>query len=137
MHNNHISASMAVINGYSLLHDMNVFKIKASEFFEQTNADTMNTFDIKKEIGHALIHYVIIFLIRSCRQITRHNRRSIYSEIDKIVNAPILRDSLQYYSPSKGNSRILPLLMKLKLIDLIMFVCKYKAYKRYGKLGDN
>lgn len=133
MHNNHVSASMAIINGNSLLHDMNVFKIKAGEFLQQINANTMNVVNIKKEIGHALIHYVIIFLIRSCRLVTRHNRKRIYDEIDKIINAPILRDSLPYYSPSKGNSRILPVLMKLKLIGLIMFVCRFKAYKRYGK----
>jgi len=137
MHNDHVSASMAIVNGDSLLHDMNVFKRKASEFLQRTNANTMNTFAINKEIGHALLHYVIIFLIRSCRLITRHNRKRIYNEIDKIVNAPILRDSLQYYSPSKGNSRILPLLMKLKLVDSIMFVCKHKAYRRYGKPESN
>lgn len=135
MHNSHVSASMAIINGDSLLHDMNVFKTKADEFLRRTNVDTMSAFDINNEIGHALIHYVIIFMIRSCRQVVRHNRKRIYSEINKIVNAPIFRESLQYYSPSKGNSRILPLLAKLKLVDLIILYCKYKAYKRYGKPG--
>ncbi len=129
MHNSHISASMAIVSGDSLLHDMNIFKAKASEFFQLTNANAA-------EIEHALIHYVIIFFVRSCRQITKHNRKRIYNEVDKIVNAPILKDSLQYYSPSKGNSRILPLLMKFKLIGLIIYFCKHKAYKRYGKLKD-
>ena len=136
MHNDHVSASMAIVNGDSLLHDMNVFKRKASEFLQRTNANTMNAYDITKEIGHALVHYVIIFLIRSCRRVTRHNRKRIYNEIDKIINAPIFRDSLQYYSPSKGNSRILPLLTQFRLVDLIIYYCKYKAYKRYGKLED-
>tara|TARA_Y100000031_G_C8194611_1_gene373056 strand:- start:368 stop:1378 length:1011 start_codon:yes stop_codon:yes gene_type:complete len=133
MHNNHVSASMAIINGDSLLHDMNVFKVKASEFLQQANACAMNVFEINKEIGHALIHYVIIFLIRSCRLINRNNREKIYNEINKVISAPILRDSLQYYSPSKGNSRVLPLLMKVKTINLLMFFCKYKAYQRYGR----
>lgn len=133
MHNTHLSASMAIINGDSLLHDMDVFKTKASEFFQLSNANTMNTFDMKKEIGHALVHYAIIFLVRSCRQISKQNEKRIYNEINKIINAPILRDSLRYYSPSKHNSRILPLLMKFKLVNLIMFVCKHKAYKRYGR----
>lgn len=133
MHSNHISASMAIVNGDSLLHDMKVFDVKTNEFLQQ-NANAMNTFEIKKEIGHALVHYVIIFLVRSCMQITKQNKKRIYDEIDKIINAPIFIDSLQYYSPSKGNSRILPFLMKLKLVNLIMFVCRYKAYKRYGKL---
>ncbi|MDD2889302.1 MAG: glycosyltransferase [bacterium] len=133
MHNNYISASMTIVNGDSLLHDMNVFENKASEFLQQTN---INAFDIKKDIGHALIHYVIIFFVRSCWQINRYNKKRIYDEIDKIINAPVFKDSLQYYSPSKGNSRILPLLAKLKLVDLIILVCKHKAYKRYGRLGD-
>lgn len=135
MHNNHVSASMAVLNGDSLLHDMDIFKRKASEFLSQANANIINAVTIKKEIGHALIHYLIIFLIRSCRLVTGQNREKIYHEIGKIVNAPMLRDCLKCYSPAKGNSRILPLLMRLKLIDFIMFVCKHKAYKRYGKPG--
>ncbi|MBI4652211.1 hypothetical protein HY745_13250 [Candidatus Desantisbacteria bacterium] len=116
---------------------MDIFKAKAIEFFKQSNYAPVDAFDIKKEVGHALIHYVIIFFIRSCRQITGQNRKMIYNEINKIVNAPILRESLKYYSPSKGNSRVLPLLMKFKLIHLMMSVCKYKSYKRYGKMKSN
>lgn len=137
MHNNCVSASMAIINSDSLLHDMNVFKARALEFLQLSNSDTLNTSGIKKEIGHALVHYVIIFLIRTCRQITKDNRDRIYNEIDKIVNAPIFKDSLQYYAPSKGNSRILPLFMKLNLVGLIMLLCKHKAYKRYGRLQND
>jgi len=133
MHDTHVSASMVIINSDSLLHDMNVFKRKASEFFQLADTDTMNISDIKKEIGHALIHYVIIFMIRSCRQITKDNRKRISNEIYKMVNSSIFRDSLQYYSPSKGNSRILPLLMKLRTVGLLMFFCNYRANKRYGK----
>lgn len=137
MHNIHVSASMVIVNSDSLLHDMNVFKRKASEFLQQTKDNTINTMDIKKEVGQTLIHYVIIFVIRSCRQTTRHNRKKIYNEINKIINAPIFKESLKHYSPSKGNSRILPLLMKLKLVNLIIPFCRYKAYRRYGKLRDD
>lgn len=133
MHNSHVSASMAIVNGDSLLHDMNIFRAKTAEFFQTVNTGTLSADTVDKEIGHALIHYVIIFFIRSCRLFTRDNRRKIYNEIDKITHAPILRGSLPYYAPSKGNSRVLPLLMKLKLIDLVVFVCRFKAYKRYGK----
>ncbi|MBU6392003.1 MAG: glycosyltransferase, partial [Planctomycetes bacterium] len=100
MHNTCVSASMVIINGDSLLHDMKVFKSQAGEFLESRN--TMNAFDVKKEIGHALVHYTIIFMVRSCRQLARDNRKRIYDEFYKIISAPILRDNLQYYSPSKG-----------------------------------
>ena len=132
MHDTHVSASMSIVNADSLLHDMNIFKLKTSEFLSRYN-DIINNSDIKREIGHALIHYVIIFLVRSCRQINNQNRKMIFDEITKLVNAPILREILPYYFPSKGNSRILPILIKLKLVRLLMIVSKYKSYKRYGK----
>ncbi len=132
MHDTHVSASMSIVNANSLLHDMNIFKLKTSEFLSRHN-DIINNTDIKREIGHALIHYVIIFLVRSCRQINSENRKMIFNEITKLVNAPILKESLPYYSPSKGNSRVLPILMKLKLVGLLMHVSKYKSYKRYGR----
>lgn len=137
MHSSHVSASMAIIKADSLLHDMNVFKIKATEFLQQAETEVTKTTNIKKEIGHALTHYVIIFLIRSCRQVTKDNRKRIYQEIKKVINAPIFRESLRGYTPLKGNSRVLPFLAKLKLIDLIIFYCQRRAYKRYGKPEKN
>lgn len=136
MHNNYVSASMSIINSDSLSCDMNIFKTKTIEFFQRMN-DKIYAFNLKKEIGHALIHYAIIFLIRSCRQITKNTGKRIRREINKIINTPIFIESLRYYSPSKDNSRILPLLARFKLVDLIILYCRYKAYKRYGKLEKN
>jgi len=123
---NHMTASMAIINSDSLSHDMNVFKIKMVEFLKSEDA--------RKEIGHALFHHGIIYMIRSCRQIDQDTKGMIYDEINKIINAPIFVESLKYYSPQKGNSRILPLLARIKLVNLIMIYCRYKANKRYGKI---
>jgi hypothetical protein len=136
MHNNHVSASMAIINADSLLNDMNVFKARTIDFLQRTDVDTPNGMDSQKEIGHALMHYLIIFMVRSCRLVSSQNRKKLYAEIDKILSAQILRDCLRHYSPSKGNSRILPWLMKLKWINLIILVCRHKACKRYGKPGE-
>lgn len=90
--------------------------------------------DIKKEVGHADIFLTIIQLVRICGQINNSNKKKIYKFICKIINDSNLRDNLRFYSPSNGESKILPFLMKLKLIWLIIWVCKYKAYKRYKKL---
>ncbi len=130
MHNKHISASMSILNSDSLIHDMNIFKEKTEEFFNYSK-------NIKKEIGHALTHYAIIFLVRSCRQVNRDNKKKIHDEIDKLIKSNIIQESLKDYSPSKGNSRFLPLLMKSKLTSLIIPFCNYKANKRYGRLGGN
>lgn len=131
MHNEHISASMVILNSKSLLHDMDIFKREANSFFRGS------MFNIEKEIYHALIHYLIIFIIRSCRQINKGNREMIYNEINKIINIPMVRYGLRCYSPSKNYSRILPWLMRLKLVDLIILFGKYRAYKRYGRLKSD
>lgn len=88
--------------------------------------------DTEKEIAHAYVCYTIIQLIRCCGQINKNNKKKIYAFISKFVNEPKLRQSLPFYFPSKGDSRIIPILIKLKLIYPLILVCRYKANKRYG-----
>jgi glycosyltransferase involved in cell wall biosynthesis len=135
MHNAHLSASMAPINAERLLHDMNVFKVRTLEFLQREEVDPPMDMDPEKEIGHALMHYLIIFLVRSCRLVSDQNRKSLHREIQKIIGSEILRESLGHYSPSKGNSRVLPWLMKRQWVDPLIEVCRHKAYKRYGRPG--
>lgn len=132
MHNRHVSTSMAIIDSNSLLRDMHVFREKTLAFLTPPEHGAMNETDARKAIGHALAHYVIIFTIRSCRLITRHNKRRIRDEIRNVVNADIFRESLGHYQPSGGNSRIIPLLMRLRIIRPLIFFCKRRATKRYG-----
>ncbi len=135
MHASHVSASMSILNGDSLLHDMGVFKSKVGGFFHRPDVASAIKNGIDREIGHALVHYAIIFFVRSCRLLNKENRPRIHSEIGKMLEGGPLADSLPCYSPSKGNSRLLPFLMRLKLTGLVMLACKYKAYKRYGRPG--
>jgi glycosyltransferase involved in cell wall biosynthesis len=137
MHAIHISASMAIINADRLLHDMNRFREKTRGFLQQPGIETSKDLDAEREIGHALTHYLIIFLVRSCRLVSSQNRAKLYTEIRKLVRARILRDSLPSYSPSRGNSRVLPWLMRLEWIHLIIAVSRHKAFKRYGRPGGH
>lgn len=130
MHDSHVSVSMEIVNGEKLLHDMDIFKIKVNEFFE--NKKTLN-YNIEQEIGHALMHYVIIFLVRSSRLYSTKTRNRIYSEFKKIISSHIYKESLKCYKPEKGNSRLLPILTRLNQTYLAMLYCKRKAYNRYGK----
>jgi hypothetical protein len=98
-----------------------------SNFFNNCNID------VRKEAGHAYISYTIIQLVRTCGQVNNSNKKKIYELIREIINDSTIRDNLQFYTPSKGDSIILPILMKLKLVWLIILVCKYKAHKRYRK----
>lgn len=130
LHSGHISASMSIVNAKSLLHDMTIFRSKTSDYLQ--SADIKNS---EKEIGHTLVHYAIIFIIRTCRQITKETKKRIYTEIKKLITSPILRDGLQHYASSRGNSKLMPILMRLKQINLLMYFCKRRANKRYGKLS--
>lgn len=129
MHANHVSASMAIVNADSLLHDMRIFREKTAAYL----AEQCPSANAAQEIGHALVHYLIIFIVRSCRQVTAGNRARIAAELGKLVAAPLVRENLAHYVPQPGNSRVLPLLMRLRAVSLMMLICNYKARRRYGK----
>ena len=89
---------------------------------------------IEKEIGHAYIFLTIIQLVRICGQINNDNKKKAFQVVQELINDSVLRKNLKYYSPSKGDSKILFFLLRLKLVWPIIFVCRYKAQKRYGKV---
>jgi len=95
--------------------------------------DNIAMADINREIGHAYVSLTIIQLVRACGQVNASNRKTIHNLVRDLTDNPKLRHNLRYYSPSKGDSRMIPILMKLKLVLPIIWVCRYKAYKRYGK----
>lgn len=135
MHDGHISASMALLDSAQLAHDMEVFRQKIGNLVTGLNVDTTKTQQVMRETGHALVHYAIIFLVRTCRQMNADNREHIMAEIGKLVAAPILRSSLSSYRPRPGNSRIVPWLIRLRLTRVLAAVCRWKGQRRYGPLA--
>ena len=130
IHDNYASATMRLHGDPEILFGYPQALIKAGDFLRNYCSDD----EIKKEIGHAYICYTIIQLVRTCGQINGSNKKRIYRFIKEKINDSNFRQSLQFYAPSKGDSRILPIFMKLKLVWPIIWICRYKAYKRY-KLG--
>lgn len=88
--------------------------------------------DIKKEVGHTYIFLSIIQLVRMCGQYNGNNKRKIFAVVKELVNDHSLGSYLESYAPSKGDSKILPVFMKLRLVWPIIWMCRYKAYKRYS-----
>jgi hypothetical protein len=101
------------------------------------NVDAARAQQVMRETGHALVHYAIIFLVRTCRQMTADNRAHVMAEIGKLVAAPILRSSLSSYQPRPGNSRVVPWLIRLRLPRLLAAVCRRKGQRRYGPLAES
>jgi len=129
IHNDYISMTMAIGADPRKLFGYKQALTKVKDFLLNCNSDV----DIRKEVGHADVCFTIIQLVRICGQINNDSKKKIYELINEIINDSNFRDNLQFYSPSENDSRVLPLLMKLKLVLPIIWVCKYKAHKRYKK----
>jgi glycosyltransferase involved in cell wall biosynthesis len=84
-------------------------------------------------VGHACVSLTIIQLVRLCGQGNAHNGTEIMGLLRRMVDEPLLRKSLLYYLPMRGESKLVPSLMKYRMVKAIMLICRYKARQRYGK----
>lgn len=89
--------------------------------------------EISHLLGNAYVTLAIIKMVHICRKFNQTTADDIYASVKEAVNTPLLRQGLPFYNPGRNGSRILPVLMKFKFIRLIIIVCRYKAYKRFGK----
>ena len=108
------------------------YKLALKSIGEFLKGNGIGVDTIEKEVGNACISFTIRTMVRFFA-LTNVNLKYVYKLISNMISDPDIRQNLKLYSPTKGDSRILPILMKLKLVWLIIWVCKYKAHKRYGK----
>lgn len=127
IHNNYSSAAMAIGGDPGRLFGYRKALLHAGDFLNSCNLSV----DIKGEVAHAYLCYTIIQTIRSCGQLNSTNKEVVYGILRNVVNDPKLQEGLRFYAPLKGDSKIIPLLMRLKFIYPLMLVCRYKAQKRY------
>lgn len=135
-HEGHLSASMAILDAAQLERDMEIFRQKIDAFLAGLGIGGEQARQVAREVGHALVHYAIIFLVRTCRQLNPGNRAAILAEVGKLVDAPIMRQSLPCYRPRAGDSRLVPWLMRLKWLRALAAVCRWKGERRYGRLAE-
>jgi glycosyltransferase involved in cell wall biosynthesis len=86
---------------------------------------------IEQEVGHARISLTIIQTVRVCARWTEENQASIKKFIKQMADDPLVRRDLKYYLPVKGDSKMIPWLIKTRLTMPIIWTCRYKAHKRY------
>jgi len=133
IHSNYSSATMAVGDNLEQMFGYRSALAEMQRYLKNYDSNM----DVGKKIGHADICLTIIQLVRICGQINHDNKEKIYQFIRKMIGSPSFRGDLLFYSPTKGDSKIVPILMKLRLAWSIMIVCKYKANKRYKKTNKN
>ncbi len=128
VHGNYLSATTSMSgNPWKLFGYMKALDSIGS-FLSACNSGT----DYNSNVGHAFTSLSIIQFVRLCGQCNEGNKKKIRNLISEIISDPEFRNNLKYYSPTGKDSRLLPLLMKLRLVRLIILVCRYKAHKRYG-----
>jgi len=80
------------------------------------------------KLGH--ISHSIVLLIRACGC---NKGAPLFKLVNEMVNNPIVQDNLKYYAPMKGQSQLLPIFLRFKLVLLTILIAKYKYWKRYKK----
>ncbi len=131
VYENYSSATMALGADPKLMFGYRRALESISGFLRESGAGP----EVNAAVAHANVTLTIIQLVRICGQINAANKSALRGLVEIIVADPGLRGDLRFYSSSGGGSRLLPLLIKLRLPSLVGWVCRYKARKRYGK-GD-
>jgi len=134
LRSDHTSASMSILNAASLTNDMRTFLAIVERFATALALPERLWRMLRQEAAHTLIHYAIIFIIRTCRQITPNNREHIEKEVALLLEASVIREALPFYRFRPGTSLLIPLLMRLKLVRLLAVVAKTRGIERYGKM---
>ena len=115
-------------------HPRNIFGFfKSLPLMDEFLRGKADETEISRLIGNAYVTLTIIKMVHLCRNFCQETSSDIYVAISEVVNNPLLRQGLPFYHPDRNGSRMLPILMKYKLVKLIAAICRYKAYQRFGK----
>jgi glycosyltransferase involved in cell wall biosynthesis len=123
------SATFAFGNAPERLFGFQSALDSASRFLRDATADDV----IDQKVGHAYVVLTIIQLVRLCGQWCRSNRIALRNFVASIARDPRLRANLVHYRPNGTDSRLVPLFLKARLPLLIIWVCRYKAWRRYRR----
>lgn len=65
----------------------------------------------------------------------KNNEDKMYKRTKELVNNPFIQELLRDHLPMQGDSRLIPLLLKLKAAWLVTMVCQRRAKLRYRQLN--
>ena len=89
------------------------------------------TKNIIPNVAHAYSAFTIIQFIRLGLQYNKKNKVIIKKIFFEFVNDPLLQEKISHYSPNKGDSVIIPVLIKMKFTWLLIQFCRIKGKLRY------
>ncbi len=83
--------------------------------------------DIRRDLGCYYIYQSVLFLIRLCGQVNCGNLGKAHKAIKKLFSEKQFRDHVKGYIPAEGNYRLIPLVMRYKLIWVLIALCRREA----------
>ncbi|MDD2741885.1 MAG: glycosyltransferase family 2 protein [Rhodocyclaceae bacterium] len=84
-----------------------------------------------QQLNVAFVIYTVIMLIRLCGHANRDNWRDILSLVQRILGDERLVDGLRLYRPARGNSQLIPLLLRWRLATPLLLTCAIKSRLLY------
>ena len=129
IHNDYLSATMKMVENPDSLFGYRTALHKVRDFLKTSRFNR----SFETHIQQAYIRYTIIQLIRLCVQIDYSNQKQIYTFIHELVHDVEFQNNLKFYFPYAEESKIIPFLMKHKLVSLTIIACKHRGTKRYSK----
>lgn len=124
------SISSRVTEGEPILRDAQLFFNAAVRFMTTNNICDLE--QAKKRSAWKIVGNIIIKLIKSSKDLNKENRSLLLREISTIIKSPFTQELLNSYQPKVGNSKLLPLAMRLKFSRLVLYLCHRRALKRYA-----
>ena len=121
------SATMNIPRNYKKFFGYGIALESASNYLRK-NRITKN---IIPNVAHAYSAFTIIQFIRLGLQYNKRNKVKIKKIFFEFVNDPSLQKKISYYSPNKGDSVIIPILIKMKFTWLLLQFCRIKGKLRY------
>jgi len=121
------SATMNIPKNYKQFFGYKIALESASNYLRKNKI----TSNINPKIAQAYSAYTIIQFIRLGLHYKKNNKELIKKIFYELVNDSSLQDKISHYSPNKGDSRIIPILIKMKLSWLLLQFCRIKGRLRY------
>lgn len=125
-----VSISSRITEGEPILRDAQLFFDAAVKFMTVNNICDLE--GAKKRTAWKVVGNIIIKMIKSTKDLTGESRSLVLREIRAIVNSSFTQELLKSYQPKPGDSKLLPLAMRLRFTRLVLYLCHQRALTRYS-----
>jgi len=107
-------------------------KLHSSIISYYSDVSDLDSTTINRIASHKCMHYFIVYIVRICGGLYTNNFKETFQIISKYVNSSIIRNHIRNYAPREGHSKVLPFLIRTRLVLPLILVGKIRYLKRYG-----